>query len=168
MDPNTATRQEYTAGLTSVPLPPVTLAPEWKELVEQLRTLLDKLVHHPAMAPNLQQTYMTPAASKNNVYFMWDFVGRTLSMLYNVDPTLEDLSEKDNENWNDAHGRAVYAGMLITNKMKGALDLMTESTYPGQKGKHPEFGDEILKLAGELCGGDEKGEKKDKKNKKQK
>lgn len=21
---------------------------------------------------------MTPAASKNNVYFMWDFVGRTL------------------------------------------------------------------------------------------
>lgn len=29
------------------------------------------------MAPNLQQTYMTPAASKNKVYFMWDFVGRT-------------------------------------------------------------------------------------------
>lgn len=78
MDPNTATREEFTTGLTSVPLPSVTLAPEWKELVERLRTLLDKLAHHPAMAPNLQQTYMTPAASKNNVYFMWDFVGRTL------------------------------------------------------------------------------------------
>lgn len=78
MDPNNATREEFTTGLTSIPLPPVTLAPEWKKLAEQLRTLLDKLAYHPAMAPNLQQTYMTPAASKNNVYFMWDFVGRTL------------------------------------------------------------------------------------------
>ncbi len=78
MDPNTWTREEFTTGLTGVPLPPVTLAPEWKELAEQLRTLLEKLAYHPAMAPNLQQTYMTPAASKNNVYFMWDFVGRTL------------------------------------------------------------------------------------------
>ncbi len=78
MDPHTSTREEYTNMLTSIPLPPVPLAPEWKELAERLRTLLDKLAHHPAMAPNLQQTYMTPAASKNNVYFMWDFVGRTL------------------------------------------------------------------------------------------
>ena len=78
MDPNTSTREEFTTGLTGVPLHPVTLAPEWKELAEQLRTLLGKLAYHPAMAPNLQQTYMTPAASKNNVYFMWDFVGRTL------------------------------------------------------------------------------------------
>ena len=34
------------------------------------------------MTPNLQQTYMTPAASKNKVYFMWDFVGRTLVSYY--------------------------------------------------------------------------------------
>lgn len=78
MDPNTSTREEFTAGLTKIPLPPVTLAPDWKGLAEELRILLDKLAQHPAMVPNLQQTYMTPAASKNNVYFMWDFVGRTL------------------------------------------------------------------------------------------
>ena len=78
MDPHTATREQFTTGLTSMPLPRGTLAPEWKELAEQLRTLLLKLAFHPAMEPNLQQTYMTPAASKNNVYFMWDFVGRTL------------------------------------------------------------------------------------------
>lgn len=78
MDPNTSTREEFTTSLTGIPLPPVPLAPEWKQLAEQLRVLLDKLAHHPAMAPNLQQTYMTPAASKNSVYFMWDFVGRTL------------------------------------------------------------------------------------------
>ena len=78
MDPITSTREEFTTNLLGIPFPSVTLAPEWKELAEQLRTLLDKLAHHPAMAPNLQQAFMTPAASKNNVYFMWDFVGRTL------------------------------------------------------------------------------------------
>ncbi|KAM0794095.1 hypothetical protein BDR22DRAFT_718717 [Usnea florida] len=138
MDPHTATREQFTTGLTSMPLPTGTLAPEWKELAEQLRTLLLKLAFHPAMEPNLQQTYMTPAASKNNVYFMWDFVGRTLSMLYNVEPTLENMSEEGEKKWNDVSGRAVYAGMLITNQMEGALDMMTEATYPGQKGKHPE------------------------------
>ena len=89
-------------------------------------------------------------------------------MLYNVDPTLSDLSEEENEKWNDVRGRAIYGGMLITNQMKGALDMMTESTYPGQKGKHPDFGEEILKLAGEMCGGDEKEEKKEKKKNKKK
>ena len=83
-------------------------------------------------------------------------------MLYRVPPTLTDLDEDERDNWNDVRGRAVYAGMLITDQMKGALDMMTESTYPGQKGQHPAFGEEILKLAGEICGGgddDEKGEK---------
>ena len=94
-------------------------------------------------------------------------------MLYNVDPTLSNLSRKENEEWNDVRGRAMYAGMLITNQMKGALDMMTESTYPGQKGQHPEFGEEILQLAEELCGDDEeeeeeegKGDEKEKKKKK--
>ena len=101
-------------------------------------------------------------------------------MLYNVDPTLEDVSEEEGDGWNDVRGRAVYAGMLITDRMKGALDMMTESTYPGQKGQHPEFGEEILKLAGEMCGsegegsddgddkGDDKGDEKEKKVKKNK
>ena len=87
-------------------------------------------------------------------------------MLYRVNPTLEGLSEKEEENWNDVRGRAIYSGMLITDQMKGALDTMTESTYPGQKGQHPEFGEEILKLAGELCGGGGKEEQKEKKKNK--
>ncbi len=101
-------------------------------------------------------------------------------MLYNVDPTLEDVSEEEGDAWNDVRGRAVYAGMLITDRMKGVLNMMTESTYPGQKGQHPEFGEEILKLAGEMCGsesesegeggddGDDKGDEKEKKAKKNK
>ena len=33
------------------------------------------------MEPILQQTYMSPSKSKNKVYFMWDFVRRTLVWL---------------------------------------------------------------------------------------
>ena len=97
------------------------------------------------------------------------------SMLYNTDPTLEGLSAKEEEKWDDVRGRANYAGMLITNQLKGALDMMTEYAYPGQKGQHPEFGEEILKLAGEMCRFDEeeereegggKGEKRKQKKKK--
>lgn len=97
-------------------------------------------------------------------------------MLYRVPPTLTDLDEDEKDNWNDVRGRAVYAGMLITDQMKGALNMMTESTYPGQKGQHPAFGEEVLKLAGELCGGgddddgeeEKQGEKKKSKNNKKK
>ena len=154
--------------------------------------LLDKLAHHEAMAPNLNQTYMTPAADKNKVYFEWDFVGRTLvsgsyhnflslepsrrlyimiydklccnkganqeyradqllkqGSLYNVNSTLENLTKKEKETWTEATGRAGFAKMLITDQ-SGMLDMMTEQTYPGQTGNHPEFGEEILELARKL------------------
>lgn len=80
MEKVTLTRKlhtEFTTHLTSNPTPS-SAAPKWRKLADNHKTLLDKLAHHSAMAPNLQQTYMTPAASKNKVYFMWDFVGRTL------------------------------------------------------------------------------------------
>ena len=89
-------------------------------------------------------------------------------MLYHVDPTLTSLSGKENEEWNDVRGRAMYSAMLITNQMEGALDMMTESIYPGQKGQHPDFGEEILKLAEEMCGDDEEEDKEDKKEEKKK
>lgn len=77
MDPHTNTREEFTNHITSKPIPD-SAAKDWKELVSKLQVLTKKLAEHPAMAPNLQQTYMTPASSKNKVYSMWDFVGRTL------------------------------------------------------------------------------------------
>ena len=72
------------------------------------------------------------------------------SMVLQVNPTLEGLSAKEKETWKDAQERSVYASMLIRDEMKGALDMMTEQTYPGQKGAHPEFGQEILDIAGRL------------------
>ena len=77
MDPNTATRLEFTNHLIYAPIDD-DASPKWARLVENHKTLLDALAHHDAMKPNLYQTYMTPAADKNKVYFEWDFVGRTL------------------------------------------------------------------------------------------
>ncbi|KAL9030452.1 MAG: hypothetical protein Q9196_001436 [Gyalolechia fulgens] len=138
MDPTTSTREQFTNGLISSPVPD-NAAPDWKKYVERLKVLLQKLAHHPAMVPNLQQTFMTPANSKNKVYFQWDFVGRTL-----------DLSKEEKEAWQDAVGRASFAKMLILDTQPGMLDMMTERAYPAQGGKHPEFGEEILELARHL------------------
>ena len=57
---------------------PADVDEEWTGYALDLVQLLQKLAFHPAMAPNLRQTYSTPATSKNKVYFMWDFVGRTM------------------------------------------------------------------------------------------
>ncbi|KAL9580030.1 MAG: hypothetical protein Q9212_004735 [Teloschistes hypoglaucus] len=149
MDPYTNTREQFTAHLVDRPIPE-NASPEWKKHVERSKTLLDKLAHHPAMAPNLQQTYMTPAKSKNNIYFQWDFVGRTLAYMYSVNPTLKNLGRVEKEAWDDAIGRTVMAQGLILDTSKGTLDKMTESNYPDQKGRHPEFGEEILELAKHL------------------
>ena len=39
---------------------------------------------------------------------------------------------------------------LILDTNKGMLDMMMESTYPGQTGEPPTFGDEVLAVAREL------------------
>ncbi|KAL8693921.1 MAG: hypothetical protein Q9218_001335 [Villophora microphyllina] len=149
MDPHTNTREQFTAHVVNKPIPN-DAAPDWKNAVEKSKALLDKLAHHPAMAPHLQQTYMTPAKSKNRVYFQWDFVGRTLGYMYMANPTLKNLKGAEKEAWNDAIGRTVMTQQLILDTKKGALDMMTELTYPDQKGRHPEFGEEILEMAKHL------------------
>lgn len=68
----------------------------------------------------------------------------------NTNPKLRGMSKAEKDRWNDAQGRAVFSGALITDKEAGMLNQMTEMTYPGQKGKHPDFGDKILEIAGTL------------------
>ena len=53
------------------------------------------------------------------------------SMLYDIDPSLENMSEEGQKKWNDVSGRVMYAGMLITNQLEGALNMIIEATYPG-------------------------------------
>lgn len=99
LDPNTNTRREYTDGMMQSFQVPDDAAQDWKHYGENLKELSGKLAFHDAMKPNIDQgtypiqpasslserdsrltlpAYMTPAASKNKVYFMWDFVSRTL------------------------------------------------------------------------------------------
>ncbi|KAK3062409.1 hypothetical protein LTS18_004111 [Coniosporium uncinatum] len=146
MDPSQSTRAEYTSRMTSIPIPDFAHK-DWKNLVSKHQSLLRMLADHPAMAPNLQQTYSTPANNKNNVYFMWDFVGRTLFYCFQANPTLQDETPQEKEAWQDALTRAMMTQSLIMDTAKGRLNAMTESTYPEQKGRHPNFGSEIKSLA---------------------
>lgn len=73
--------------------------------------------------------------------------------MYNVNPTLQNLSKKEKETWEDAVGRATFAKMLIHDNKHGALNMITEAAYPDQSGQHPEFGEEILELARHLDDG---------------
>ncbi|KAI9656913.1 MAG: hypothetical protein M1821_003552 [Bathelium mastoideum] len=102
------------------------------------------------MEPNLHQLFSTPAASKNKIYFMWDFIARTMSMLSDVEPSLQRMGKEEEEAWTDVIGRSVMAQQLILDTKPGMLDLMVSATYPGQAGPTPQFGDEIVALARQL------------------
>lgn len=71
-------------------------------------------------------------------------------MAYAVNPSLQRLTKAEKEAWNDARGRAAFAKLLITDQVPGTLDRMTEATYPGQAGQHPDFGEEVLVVARSL------------------
>ncbi|KAH9845776.1 hypothetical protein Tdes44962_MAKER01208 [Teratosphaeria destructans] len=91
------------------------------------------------MAPNLRQTYMTPANVKTKVYFMWDFIGQG----------------QEKETWGDVISRTEVAKMLLLDTRPGMLDMMVESTYPHHSGelpfaKRPVLGEDILAIAREL------------------
>jgi len=150
LDPNRNTREEFTAALQQQPVPE-DAHPVWKDLVETLKEMQSKLLYHDAMAQNRVQTFMTPAASKNRVYFMWDSVSRTLPVLYTVPPRLNSRGEMDQElanHWlQDCVGKAAYLAHLILDTTPGALNTMMEQLYPDQKGRHPDFGSDVIELA---------------------
>lgn len=146
-DTSTSTRELLTKHLLDIPMPGTFVHDAWLKYTTTHQSLLEKLAYHPAMAPNLQQIYNQPANDKNNVYFMWDFVGRTLGMLFRMDPELPRGIDAMME---DVIVRTTTACNLILDSQKGMLDDMTESQYPEQKGKHPSFGEEILTLAREM------------------
>lgn len=90
---------------------------------------------------------MTPAESKNKVYFMWDFVARTLvcgdlplgprehythdeqAMLPNVPPNLSGMNPMQKEVWSDVQSRASMAKNLILDTNAGMLDMMVCLAY---------------------------------------
>jgi hypothetical protein len=124
LDPNTTTRKDFSESIINTTIP-TNASPKYKKLATGLQEVLRLLTFHPAMTPNLLQTYSTKAASKNEVYFMWDFVGRTLGMLLALDPSLPKVQS---EVWDEIQGRAWMGDFLIQDK-EGKLEQMTASGY---------------------------------------
>lgn len=114
----------------------------YKHLFVKYQQLIKLLIEHPAMKPNLQQTFNTPANSKNKIYFMWDFVLRTFQFLAaRVDPRNPVQSPM----FIDVLSRSTQARELIVDTT-GMLDKMNASVgYKIEKGT--EFTDEIKELA---------------------
>jgi hypothetical protein len=81
---------------------------------------------------------------------MWDFIGRTLGMLYNVDPKVSFESSGQKEAWSDVVGRSVMGAGLLLDDHPGMLDMMVEGTYPNQSGPRPVIGEDILEAARKL------------------
>jgi hypothetical protein len=119
--------------------------PMYKHVFVTHQQLAKLLIEHPAMRPNLQQTFSTPANSKNKVYFMWDFVLRTFQHLAaQVDPR-DPLSSPM---FSDVVGRAWQAKFLTIDET-GELNKMNASVgYSDDNGV--EFTDEIKALANTL------------------
>ncbi|KAH7119045.1 hypothetical protein B0J11DRAFT_83523 [Dendryphion nanum] len=138
LDPNTATRREFTANLVAAPVPDNANS-KYAALATPLKELLKALADHPAMAENNEQTYMTPAKWKNKIYFLWDFVGRTLAQVAAIDP---QLPARQKAAWQEAMGRALNSAMLITDQ-RGMLDMMC----PNERSEPAEFTPEIQDLA---------------------
>ncbi|KAG8525645.1 uncharacterized protein KY384_000405 [Bacidia gigantensis] len=131
-------RREYTDKLVAVE-PPSIAKPAWRDLVNILRELFLALANHEAMADNINRPFGEPAKRKTKVYHTWDFVGRTLSMVLAVDPT---LPRRLKGQWNEVHGRAKYSKTLIMDTT-GMMDRMAPDDY----GTGVEFGEEVLGVA---------------------
>jgi hypothetical protein len=140
-DPYTTARKDYTAAICSKDIPENANA-TYKKLVEGGRKLVNCLLNDPAMAPNREQTFMTPAASKNRVYFMWDYVQRTLCYLNELDAIQPSRSSGVGEGWADCQGRITFAISLILDADRKLAAMMPGDTTP--------FSEEVLAATKEL------------------
>jgi len=126
-NPHTTTREKFTQNILNVQIPS-DAAQDWADAVRHQQGLYKALYEHEAMAPNRQQTFMTPANQKSAVYHCWDFVGRTLQYLYMVDykTPRNQRQGQGKEVYEDALGRTKMSQMLVEDT-SGELDFMLNS-----------------------------------------
>ncbi|KAF2398717.1 hypothetical protein EJ06DRAFT_456867, partial [Trichodelitschia bisporula] len=108
-DPYTNTRREFTEAMLNRPIPDAA-TPQYRTFVSGAQKVLRALAYHPAMEPNIDQPFMTPANKKSRVYFMWDFCGRTLGMALAIDASLPRSTKKV---WEEVNERTVFADVLF-------------------------------------------------------
>lgn len=127
VNPNTTTRENFTQNILRVEVPSTADA-SWADAVKHQQGLYRALYDHEAMAPNRQQTFMTPAAQKSSIYHTWDFVGRTLQFLYMCDyaKPVEQRKGQDKEIFEDAFGRTHMSRILIEDTSGKAALMYSE------------------------------------------
>jgi hypothetical protein len=119
--------------------------PHYKHLFIVHQEIARLLIKHPAMERNLQQTFSTPANSKNKVYFMWDFILRTFQ---NIAALVDPRRPYGSPPWSDVLLRAAMASGLMLDTT-GQLEEGNASVgYYDDAGI--EFGDEAKDLAKKL------------------
>ena len=79
---------------------------------------------------------------------MWDFVGRTLAMLYALDSSLPQTPHQK-EQWAEVTSRAFYARTLILDE-GGKLDMMVNIGSTDGSVQTADFGDEVKQAARKL------------------
>ena len=71
-------------------------------------------------------------------------------MLYQIQPSSTSDTSSNNEPWTDILSRNAMANQLILDTTPGMLNMMIQTTYPGQTGQQAEFGDDIVEAAKKL------------------
>jgi hypothetical protein len=137
-DPQRTTRQDYTTAICSMPIP-ATANADWEHEMDIHRRLVKALLTHEAMAPNRDQIFMVPSNKKSRVYYLWDFVQRTICYLNIVNPN--SPSGKD---WANAVNRSAMTKAII-------LDDRGMSHAMFQDDKTP-YGDDVMAIAREMKG----------------
>ncbi|KAI6383675.1 hypothetical protein MCOR25_000123 [Pyricularia grisea] len=113
--------------------------PQYKHLFNVHQQLCKLLIEHPAMQPNLNQTFNTPANSKNMVYFVWDFVIRTFQILA---AKVKPQNPESSPMYKDVLGRSMQTKMMITDETG-----MMAAMMGGGGGGGVSFTDKIKQLA---------------------
>ncbi|KAH7372039.1 hypothetical protein BKA66DRAFT_469119 [Pyrenochaeta sp. MPI-SDFR-AT-0127] len=140
-NPSTTTRSDFTDFFLRFQHA-LDAHPVYIHLFTTHQQLMKLLIEHPAMKPNLKQTFDTKANSKNKVYFTWDFLLRTFQHIASqIDPG----DPYGSPMFGEVVHRSVMAKSLIIDDT-GTLEAMNSSAgYSDDEGV--DFGDQIKELA---------------------
>ncbi|KAI1075447.1 hypothetical protein F5B20DRAFT_382582 [Whalleya microplaca] len=153
LDPYRHTCEEYTFAATCGRIPRFA-DPWWRSLCQTLRDLLHKLVYHEAMTSSRQRPFMDAPASRNRVFLMWSYIGKTLARMLSFPIDLNQrgrMTQQLTIEWmNQCIGPSAHAARLILDERPGRLNEMVERRFPDSKEPPPAFGGEIEDLARKL------------------
>ncbi|KAK6339987.1 hypothetical protein TWF730_001764 [Orbilia blumenaviensis] len=142
LNPNSLTRRQFSEAFINTD-PPSGADAEYISIFRATQHLLSLLINDAGMVEtgNAEQPFMEPAKSKNRVYAMWDFVGRTMGILINGVQSPSNPGRMRDAAWKDVVGRTQMADMLIQEQARG--DSMHQMSWGSGFDTRFPFGDDI-------------------------